>query len=113
MVRLTLGEVRDGSGDPRGGPGRVEGPSGSSGTGRGTLGEVWDGSRDPRGVPEMGRGTLGEVRDGSVDPQKSLGRVAGPSLKSGTGRETFIQFQDRPGDPWGGPVLVEKHSGRY
>ena len=36
----TLGEVQDGSGDPLGGPGRVWGPSGRSGTGRGTHWEV-------------------------------------------------------------------------
>ena len=49
----TLGEVRDGWGDdrsvrdgsvdPQGGPGRVERPSGRSGTGRETHGEVRDG----------------------------------------------------------------------
>ena len=49
-----LGEVRDGSGDPRrgrdgstdtrGGLGRVGGPSRRSGTGQGTIGEVQDGS---------------------------------------------------------------------
>ena len=47
----TAGEVRDGSGDPRGGPGRVEGPSGRSGTGRRTHGEVLHGSGDYRGGP--------------------------------------------------------------
>ena len=51
--RGTLGEVWDGSGDSRGGLGRVLGPLGWSGTGRGTLREV-----------QTGRGTLGEVRDG-------------------------------------------------
>ena len=52
MGRGTLGEVRDGSRDPREGPGRVERPSEWSGTGQGTLREVRDGS-----------GTLGEVWD--------------------------------------------------
>ena len=41
--RRILGAVRDGSGDPRGGPRLVMGPWGMFGTGRGTLGEVWDG----------------------------------------------------------------------
>ena len=47
----TLGEVRDGSGDPQGGLGWVGGPSVGSGTGRETLGEVRDGLRDPWGDP--------------------------------------------------------------
>ena len=42
--------VRDGSEDPMGGPGRVELPSGKSGTGRGTLRDVLDRSVDSRGV---------------------------------------------------------------
>ena len=44
----TLGEVREGSGDPWGGPGRVERPSWRSGTGQGSLGEAG-----------TGRGTFG------------------------------------------------------
>ena len=44
----TLEEVQDGSGETRGGQGRVGGPSGRSVTGRGTLEEVRDGSGDPR-----------------------------------------------------------------
>ena len=40
MGRGTLREVRDESGDPRVSPGRVEGPSGRSGTGRENLLEV-------------------------------------------------------------------------
>ena len=43
MGRGTLVEFQVGSGKPRGGPGRVGGPSGWLWTGRGTLGEVWDG----------------------------------------------------------------------
>ena len=39
----TLKEVWDGSGDPRGVPGRVGGPSETSVTGQGTHGEVRDG----------------------------------------------------------------------
>ena len=42
--RETLGEVRDGLKDPRGGPGRFVQPSERSGMGRGSLGKVRDGS---------------------------------------------------------------------
>ena len=42
MVLGTLGKVQDGSVDPRGGPGRIGGPTGWFGTGRGILGEVRD-----------------------------------------------------------------------
>ena len=52
MGRGTLGEVRDDSLDPRGGPGRFVVPSVMYGTVRSTLREVRDGS-----------GTLGELRD--------------------------------------------------
>ena len=46
MVRWTIGEVQDGSGDPRGGPGRFGGPSGMS----------QDGSEDPReGAGRVGK----------------------------------------------------------
>ena len=48
----NLGEFRDWSGDTRGGPGRVGGPTGRSRTGRGTLDKVRDGLGDPRGGPE-------------------------------------------------------------
>ena len=47
----NLGEVRDGSGDPLGGPGWVNGPSGRSGMGLFMLVEVWDGSGDHPGGP--------------------------------------------------------------
>ena len=43
MGQGTLGEIRTKSGDPRGGPGLVRGPSGRFGTGRGTIGEVRNG----------------------------------------------------------------------
>ena len=76
-------EDRDGTGDPQGGPGRVEGPFGRSRKGRGTLGEVRDGLGDPREGPGravepsvrfgMGQGTLGDVQDGSGN----LGKVRG------------------------------------
>ena len=78
MGCLTLGEVRDGSGDPRGGPGRVEGPSGWYGQGRGTLGEVWD--------------ELGEHRGGP-------GRVGRPSRRFGTGGAKIEKVRDKLGDP--------------
>ena len=44
-----LGEVRDWSGDPPGGPGLVGGPSRRFGTGRETLQEVRDRSGEPLG----------------------------------------------------------------
>ena len=71
----THGEVRDGSGDPRGVQGRMGEPSGRSGTGWGTIEEVWDGTADPQGGMGWvvgssrkfgtGWGTLPKVRDGS------------------------------------------------
>ena len=74
MSQRTLREVRYGSGDPRGGPVRVEGLSGRFVTGRGTLGEardglgsleeVWDGSRDLRGRPLLVAGPLGRFETG-------------------------------------------------
>ena len=67
MGQGTLAEVRDWVEDPQGGPRRVWGPSGRSGTGRGTLEEVWDGS-----------GILGEVLDGLRDSRGGLGRVGDP-----------------------------------
>ena len=73
MVCSTIGEVRNGSGDPRGGPGLVMGLTGRSGT-------CW-GLSMRFGT---GRGALGEVRDGSEDPRGGLGRVGGPSRISGT-----------------------------
>ena len=51
MGRGTFEVVRDGLGDRWGGPGRVRGPSGRSGTGRKTFGEVRDRSEDPHGGP--------------------------------------------------------------
>ena len=67
MIRRTLGEVRDGSGDFWGGLSRVGGPTLWSWKGRGSLREVRDGS-----------GTLGVVRDGSGDPRGSLRRLCEP-----------------------------------
>ena len=51
MSRGTVGKVRDGSRDPRGGPRRVGVPLGRSGTGRRTIEEVLDRLRNPRGGP--------------------------------------------------------------
>ena len=53
--RVTLKKVRDRSGDPRGGHGRVVGPFWRSGTIRGTLLKVWEGLRDTR----VGLGRVG------------------------------------------------------
>ena len=50
-VRGILGEVRNGTGEPRRVLGRVKGPSGRSGTGRGMLGEVREVSGNPRKCP--------------------------------------------------------------
>ena len=118
----TIWEVRDGSGEPRGGPGRDARPSGRSETGRnnitsyehaqGNLGEVRVGSVDPR---ESGTGqrTLGVVRDGTRDHLGSPGRVGGTSRRSGTGRGTLGDVRDVSGDPREGPRWVEGPSGRY
>ena len=85
MGRETFVEVRDGSLDSRGGPGRFVGLSGRFETGRETLGEVRnrlryprvirDGSGVPTGRSRMGRGTLELIRDGSSDSQGGPGRV--------------------------------------
>ena len=89
MGQGSLRFLRDGSGEPRGGQGRVKGASGWSGTGRGILGKVRVGSGEPRGGPglvggasgrsETGRGSIGEVRDGSrslEDVRNGLGEPA-------------------------------------
>ena len=94
MGRGTLG----------GGPVRVRGPSGRSGTDRWTLGEVLEWSGDPQGRPRpvcrpserslgpsgrsgTGHGTLGEVQYGSGDPRGTLGGF-------GTGRGTLTEVVD-------------------
>ena len=71
----TLDDVLDGSRDPWRGPGLVGRPTGRSGTGWGTNGEV-----------RYGLGTFGEVRDGLGNTRGGLGRVGGPSERSGMGR---------------------------
>ena len=96
--RGTLGEVRERSGYPSAGlgrvrdhwvgPGQVEGTSRRSGTGQGTHPEVQDGSGEPSGCPGgvarlsvkfgMGQGTLGEAWDMSGDPRGGLEWVTGP-----------------------------------
>ena len=57
MGRVTLWEVRDGSGDAQEDLGRDERPSHWFRTGRGPLGRSW-----------TGWGILAEVRDGLGDP---------------------------------------------
>ena len=65
MGRGKHSNVLDGSWDTLGGPGRVGGPIGRSGTGRGTLGEVRNGSgmhlelQDESGEPRGGPGRVG------------------------------------------------------
>ena len=73
----THGEVRDGSWDPRGGPGQVGGASRRCETGQETLEEVWNGW-ETLGEVREGRGTHPEVRDGSEDPQGGLRWVGDP-----------------------------------
>ena len=73
-VRETPGKSWTGQ-DSSVSPGRVGGPSGRSGMGRGmiwevrngsgTLDSVWDGSWDPLGSSVL----IGKVRDGLGDPQ--------------------------------------------
>ena len=105
--RGTLGEVRVGWGDPRGGSrrgfgtrgmvsGRVGGPSGRSVTDRGTLEVVRVGWEDPQGCPGrvgelsgrsgMVRGTVRDVRDGSKDHRggEGFGQVGQPARWSGS-----------------------------
>ena len=67
----TNGEVRDGSGDIWGGPGRVKGPLGRSGTGLEKCGTV----EAPTGRSKTGQETLREVRDGLGDPRGGPERV--------------------------------------
>ena len=62
----------------------------------------------------MGRDTLREIRDtfrvfrdGLGHLLKGLGRVGGPSGRSGTGWRIVEEVRDGSGDPWGGPGLVD------
>ena len=101
MVQGTLGEFQVVSGDTRGGPRRVEGRSGRSGTGRGNLGEVLDRSGTINEIEDLS-GNLGEVQDGSRDPRGGPGSVGGPSGRSGTGRGTQREVREASGNPRGG-----------
>ena len=132
----TLGVVRDGSGDPWGGLGRVgvpsrclgcvKGPSARSETGQGSLPEDRDGpgnppeARDRLGDPWVVRYRLGESPEGSR-------RVKGHSGRSGKGQVTFpviwdgsgtleeVQdgsVWDKSGDPWRDPGRVWGLSGK-
>ena len=74
MGRGTLPEVRDESGDPPEGTGRVGRPSRRFGT---------------------GEGTLSKVRYESRDPWECSGRVGRPTGKSGTGRGTLSEIRDK------------------
>ena len=73
--KVTLREVREGSGIPQGGPGRVWGPSGRSRMSRSTPEDVRNGLEVPRGGSGTGLWTFGEVQDGSGDSQGSPSRV--------------------------------------
>ena len=75
----TLGEFRDGSREPRGGPKRVGGLSRRFGTGQETLGQVRDGSRDPSEGVARFVGPSGRSGKGSGDSQAGTGRVGGLS----------------------------------
>ena len=84
MGRETHLEVREGSGDPPGDPGRVGRSTRRSGKGRETHPEVRDGSRNPPGGPGWvvkptrrsgkGRETHPKVREGSRDPPGVFGK---------------------------------------
>ena len=114
--------------DPRGGPGRFDGPSGRSGTVHWTLWEVRDGSLDhlgglgrvegPSGRNESGRETLEEDRNGtwrSGTAQRTLGEIRG---RFGFLGAVLVWWGDprggqgQVGDPWGGPEWVRGPSGR-
>ena len=89
---------RSESGDPRGGPGRVEGLSEMFGMGGRTLWEVQDGLWDPSGGPGRFGGTSGRSGTGQgtlgipgqvVGPHGGPSRVGEPNQRSGTGRGRF------------------------
>ena len=90
MGQGTLLEVRDGSGGPRRSLGWVGDPLGGPGRVKG-----------PYQSTRMGREAL-----------KFLGRVEGPSLRSGTGLDTLNKVRDVLGDPPGGPGHIGGHSQR-
>ena len=80
--RGNLGEVWDGSGDPRKGPGRVVGTTGRSETGLGTLGVVRETLEEFRGTLGKVRGPLGKERRTLREVLGTLGEVRGPSRRS-------------------------------
>ena len=86
MGQGTLEEVWDGSGDPRDGPGRVEGLTGRFMTGQGTIGKVRDWSRVSRGGPERVEGLSGRSGTGRWTLGRSrTGRVTLPKVRDGLG----------------------------
>ena len=99
MGRGTLGEVWDGSLDPRGGPGRIGGPSSRSGTGRGTRWEVRDSSLDPRGGSQLVGGPSGRSGTGQGTIGWS-GMSRWKSGRSGTYQCTLGKVRDGSMDPW-------------
>ena len=92
--RRTLGEIQDGSRDPRGGSGWVRGLSEMSGSGRGTHWEVWK----TRGVV---LGTLGKIRGTFEEVCGTPRRCGEPPRKSRTCRGTPGEVRDGSGDPRG------------
>ena len=113
----ALGEIWDGSGDPRGGLGRVGGLSGRSANGsgdpRGSLGQVWEPSGRSftgRGTLERsvtGRGILGEVWNGSLQPLWRSETGWWTLGRSGTDRRIHLEVRDESGDTWGDLGRVE------
>ena len=103
----TIPAARDGSGDPQGGPGRVGGISMRSGTGWGTLSEARDrsgnfvevcnGPRDSRGGPVRVEQPSGIFGTGQGTLEGVLGQVGGTSLRSGTGRRTLQEVRNTLG----------------
>ena len=91
-------EVRDGSGHPDRGPGRVGTPFGRSRTGR-------DSFREVRNV----RDTLMEVRDLSGHPEKGPARVGTSSGRFGKGRDTLWDVRDGSELPLRGPGQFGTH----
>ena len=104
---MTLGEVWyesgdsprvwDGSGDPRGGPGRVEERYRRFWTGRETLRKVRDGLREPLGGSGRVGGPSWRSGTGRVNPPKGPGRVERPSGRAGTDWGTLPEVPDSLG----------------
>ena len=121
MVCWTLGEVRDGSEDPRKHPGRVRGPTGMSCTGRGTLGDVLDVPGDLQRGPKQFVGLSRRSRTGRGTSGRS-GLFVQPLGRFGTFRWIIEEGQDGSGtleEVWdgarntrGGPGRVGRPTGR-